>query len=71
MAIRNPLTKCIVMKSMNQLDVDVVLGERLYLDSIPSKVDSTKHTIVRTVTGREISADLLVRLFPAFLSFLL
>lgn len=51
-----------VMKSMNELNVDVILGERLDLDSIPSsKVDSTtKPTIVRTVTGREISADLLL-----------
>ena len=56
-------TKCIVFKSMNKLNVDVILGERLDLDSIPFKVDSTKPTIVRTVTGREISADLLVRLF--------
>ena len=57
------------MKSMNEVNVDVILGERLDLDSIPSKVDSTKPTIVRTVTGREISADLLVRLFPSLLLF--
>jgi len=38
----------------------------------PPKVDSTKPTIVRTVTGREFSADFLVRLFSRlpFLSFL-
>jgi hypothetical protein len=54
---------------MNELNVDVILGGRLDLDSIPSKVDSTKPTIVRTVTGREISANLLVHLFPTFLFF--
>ena len=30
------------MKSLNELNVDVILGERLDLDSIPSKVDSYK-----------------------------
>ena len=54
---------------MDELNIDVILSERLDLDCIPSKVDSKKPTIVRTVTGREISADLLVRLFPPLLSF--
>ena len=54
---------------MDELNIDVILGERLDLDCIPFKVDSTKPTIVRTVTGREISRDVLVRLFPSLLSF--
>ena len=56
MAIRNSLSFLRqYIKSMDELNIDVILGERLDLDSIPPKVDSIKPTIVRTVTRREIS----------------
>lgn len=44
-------------------NIDVILGERLDLSSVdeePEKTNEHGQRIVRTVTGREIAADLLV-----------
>ena len=53
------------MKSMEDARVDVILGERLDLSSVHSQTKSGKPSkrqrTVRTETGREIAADLMVR----------
>lgn len=51
---------------MEDLRIDVILGERLDLSSVQSTaassdVNECKEKIVRTEKGREIAADLLVR----------
>jgi len=46
------------------MDVELILGERLDLSSTANgkaKVNALGQKVVRTVTGREIAADLLVR----------
>lgn len=52
------------MQSLESLNVNVILGERLDLDSAradkPTLNTSGQH-VIRTMTGREIAADLLVR----------
>ncbi|KAF7310455.1 Glycoside hydrolase family 5 protein [Mycena chlorophos] len=51
-----------ILQELESLGVDVVLGERLDLSTMPSKegeVLATSH-VVRTTTGREISADLVM-----------
>lgn len=53
-----------VMKAMEDHRIDVILGERLDLSSTsPGSVKSNKlgQRVVRTLKGREIAADLLVR----------
>lgn len=45
-------------------NIDVILGERLDLDSVnedPPKRNENGQRIVRTLKGREIAADLIVR----------
>ncbi|KAJ3565920.1 hypothetical protein NP233_g7332 [Leucocoprinus birnbaumii] len=54
-----------VLRSLKDADIDVILGERLDLDSVKNDEGSANVTtgrkVVRTVKGREIEADLLVR----------
>lgn len=55
-----------VRSTCEALDVELILGERLDLSSIESgkaKENALGQKVVRTVTGREIAADLLVRHF--------
>ncbi|KAH6905159.1 hypothetical protein BKA70DRAFT_1293604 [Coprinopsis sp. MPI-PUGE-AT-0042] len=60
----HPATK--VRKTLETQEVDLILGERLDLSSVDLSTNSGKKTnakgqrIVRTVTGREIAADLLL-----------
>ncbi|KAL0949534.1 hypothetical protein HGRIS_009584 [Hohenbuehelia grisea] len=52
-----------VVKSMKGLNIEVILGERLDLDSTredPPKRDEAGRRIVRTLAGRELAADLLL-----------
>lgn len=53
-----------VKQACQKLDITLILGERLDLESIEdgkAKVNEAGQKVVRTVTGREIAADLLVR----------
>ena len=56
----------LVMKAMDGLNVDVILGERLDLASTDDRTHGTRdgRRIVRTARGREIVADLVVCCFP-------
>ncbi|KAF9484578.1 FAD/NAD(P)-binding domain-containing protein [Pholiota conissans] len=52
-----------IRDACEKLDVKLILGERLDLDSVDdgkAKVNAAGQKIVRTVTGREIAADLLL-----------
>ncbi|KZP24020.1 FAD/NAD(P)-binding domain-containing protein [Athelia psychrophila] len=52
-----------ILEAMDELRVNVILGERLDLDSTreePPKRNQAGQRIVRTVTGREVAADLLL-----------
>ncbi|KAF8054707.1 hypothetical protein FPV67DRAFT_1550966 [Lyophyllum atratum] len=53
-----------ILSTMNTLDnVDIILGERLDLSSVdeePGKTNDRGQRVVRTVTGREIAADLIL-----------
>ncbi|KZP24014.1 FAD/NAD(P)-binding domain-containing protein [Athelia psychrophila] len=52
-----------ILEAMEELRVNVILGERLDLDSTreePPKRNQAGQRIVRTVTGREVAADLLL-----------
>lgn len=53
---------------MNELGVDLILGERLDLESTKSdniKLNASGQRVVRTLTGREVAADLLVGYCPS------
>ncbi|KAF4582710.1 hypothetical protein EYR40_002634 [Pleurotus pulmonarius] len=53
-----------ILASTAKLGVDVILGERLDLKSVeevPPKRNDSGQRIVRTIKGRELAADLLVR----------
>jgi hypothetical protein len=53
-----------VRSTCETMDVELILGERLDLSSTENgkaKVNALGQKVVRTVTGREIAADLLVR----------
>lgn len=50
-----------VLRSLEAADVEIILGERLDLESAKSgKVNDRGQRVVRTMNGREIAADLLV-----------
>ncbi|KAF7319844.1 Glycoside hydrolase family 5 protein [Mycena kentingensis (nom. inval.)] len=49
-----------ILQELESLGVDVVLGERLDLTSVPTDKDQSRATVVRTLSGREISADLVL-----------
>ena len=47
---------------MNRLNVNVVLGERLDVQSVAErKSTESGERVVRTTSGREVTADLVVR----------
>ena len=49
---------------MSDLGVNVILGERLDLSSVPaSALNTTEEHVLRTAAGREIRAALVVSLF--------
>jgi len=51
-----------VLKAMESQDIDLVLGERLDLSSVREGRKNEKgQRVLRTESGREIEADLLVR----------
>ena len=55
--------RIIVKKTMEELRVDMILGERLDLASTTSeaaKFNERGQRVVKTVTGREVAADVLV-----------
>lgn len=60
---------CPVLQALESANVEVILGERLDLSSAekPGPATATPRT-VRTTTGREIRADLVVRACFVFLS---
>lgn len=48
-----------VVQRMKDLGVDVILGERLDLSSVPtSALNTTEEHVLRTLSGREIRASL-------------
>ena len=51
-----------IVATLSSLNVCTVLGDRLDLDSLTAKRtrDGTQERVVRTVSGREIAADLVV-----------
>ncbi|EEB88279.1 hypothetical protein MPER_13967, partial [Moniliophthora perniciosa FA553] len=52
-----------VLKGLESLDVNVILGERLDLCSVndePVKLNDSGQRVVRTVKGREVAADLIL-----------
>ncbi|ESK97088.1 amid-like nadh [Moniliophthora roreri MCA 2997] len=52
-----------VLKGLESIDVNVILGERLDLRSVndePVKLNETGQRVVRTVKGREVAADLIL-----------
>ena len=50
------------MERMSALNVNVILGERLDLSSVPtSALNTSEEHVLRTISGREIRASLVVR----------
>ncbi len=49
----------IVVQSLIALNVDMILGERLDMSSV-DKVNDAGQRVVRTQSGKEIAADVLV-----------
>ncbi|KZP24001.1 iron uptake cluster protein [Athelia psychrophila] len=52
-----------ILEAMEELNVNVILGERLDLDSTreePPKRNPAGQRVVRTITGREVAADLIL-----------
>ncbi|KAJ3497804.1 hypothetical protein NLJ89_g10300 [Agrocybe chaxingu] len=52
-----------ILRSCENMDIEVILGERLDMDSVEDgkgKHNERGQKVVRTVTGREIAADLLL-----------
>ncbi|CAA7264541.1 unnamed protein product [Cyclocybe aegerita] len=52
-----------ILRSCENLDIEVILGERLDMDSVEDgkgKDNKRGQKVVRTITGREIAADLLL-----------
>jgi len=61
----------LVRQSLESLNIEVILGERLDLDPhSPSEPKTNEYgqRIFRTLTGREVAADLLVSIPPGLLS---
>lgn len=58
------LSRNLVLQSLISANIDVILGERLDLDSIGEepKTNALGQRIVRTVKGRVIAADMIVSL---------
>lgn len=51
-----------VLAVMNELGVNIVLGERLDMTSVkPSDLTKSNEHVVRTLSGKELRADLIVR----------
>ena len=49
-----------IVATLSSLNVRTVLGDRLDLDSLAAKHTRTGERVVRTLSGREIAADLVV-----------
>ena len=50
----------VVLSSLSSLNVSTILGDRLDLSTLGQKSNPSAERVVRTVSGREISADLIV-----------
>ena len=58
----------LVVSSLTALNVCTILGDRLDLASLQDKYQHGRERVVRTQSGREIRAELVVRPFPISLS---